>query len=292
MTIKQSGGIFGRNPTFNDVAVDGTLSTNELSVSGSFAVDDITIENNKVSSTGALLLQAGNNLNVITPLDGNSNNTLIVDAIGRTAYGISNTTLQLEAMGNDGATNRGSHYTLTAGGTSAWGGSELRFGYFSDGTDYGTRMTLTNAGNLSFPSGKGIDFSATSGTGTSELFDDYEEGTWTPTVTSSSGTLTTVTIGTGNNAPRYTKVGSIVNYSVYFQLSNIGTGGGSLTVAGLPFPSLSDYHPQIASNPSTGVAGFCSLLNSSIIGVVKYDSSQLFTTSGQTLTISGTYHTN
>jgi trimeric autotransporter adhesin len=29
-------------------------------------------------------------------------------------------------------------------------------------------------------SGKGIDFSATAGTGTSELLNDYEEGTWTP----------------------------------------------------------------------------------------------------------------
>jgi len=26
MTIKQQGGIFGRNPTFNNVTVDGTLT--------------------------------------------------------------------------------------------------------------------------------------------------------------------------------------------------------------------------------------------------------------------------
>jgi len=38
-------------------------------------------------------------------------------------------------------------------------------------------------------SGKGIDFSATSGTGSSELFDDYEEGTWTPSLSATSGLL-------------------------------------------------------------------------------------------------------
>ena len=41
-------------------------------------------------------------------------------------------------------------------------------------------------GNIIMANGSGIDFSATSGTGTSELFDDYEEGTWTPSVTGGS----------------------------------------------------------------------------------------------------------
>lgn len=63
----------------------------------------------------------------------------------------------------------------------------------------GTSGDLTlNTGNLVIgTSGKGIDFSATSGTGTSELLSDYEEGTWTPTnpnisFTSASGTYTKV----------------------------------------------------------------------------------------------------
>jgi len=36
--------------------------------------------------------------------------------------------------------------------------------------------------NIAMDSGYGIDFSATPGTGTSELLDDYEEGIWTPSV--------------------------------------------------------------------------------------------------------------
>ena len=46
-----------------------------------------------------------------------------------------------------------------------------------------TGPTFKSNGNLAFASGKGIDFSATGGpdtgaTGTSELLDDYEEGSW------------------------------------------------------------------------------------------------------------------
>jgi hypothetical protein len=91
-----------------------------------------------------------------------------------------------------------------------------------------TQLTLTT-GNLIVASGQGIDFSATAGTGTSELLADYEEGTYTPTVTASSGTLTTVT-ATGN----YTKIGRQVTVNVSVTLTNAGTGSGALLVT-LPF---------------------------------------------------------
>lgn len=39
MTIKQQGGIFGRNPTFNDVTIDGTLSSSSLTASTALALD-------------------------------------------------------------------------------------------------------------------------------------------------------------------------------------------------------------------------------------------------------------
>ncbi len=81
-------------------------------------------------------------------------------------------------------------------------------------------------------SGHGIDFSATSGTGTSELFSDYEEGNWTPSAdfatTSPSGGATT---GTGV----YTKVGNSV--TVWGSCNNINVTGsaGTIKITGLPF---------------------------------------------------------
>lgn len=94
-----------------------------------------------------------------------------------------------------------------------------------------TQLTLTT-GNVIVASGQGIDFSATPGTGTSELFADYEEGTFTPAWTGSGGNPT-VTYATQTG--QYTKIGNMV----YFNLSLITTaqsgGSGDLGVSNLPF---------------------------------------------------------
>ena len=83
--------------------------------------------------------------------------------------------------------------------------------------------------------GKGIDFSATSQPAgmTSELLNDYEEGTWTPGITSSSGTITTV----GAVSGYYTKVGRKVTVWASVAITNNGTGAGSILFSGLPFAS-------------------------------------------------------
>jgi len=105
-------------------------------------------------------------------------------------------------------------------------------------------LTL-GSGNLVVSSGNGIDFSATSnstGTMTSELLADYEEGTWTPTI---SLGLTSPTYGGQNGW--YVKVGAMV----YFQAFVFTTGGtwnsSQVRVGGLPFTS--------ANNSTTGLAG-------------------------------------
>ena len=101
---------------------------------------------------------------------------------------------------------------------------------------------LTNAGDLSVTnnlvigtSGKGIDFSATSdgsGTATSELLADYEEGTFTPVVNGSTTTGTgTYSIQLG----RYTKIGNVVNFYINLAWSaHTGTGNFN-PISGLPY---------------------------------------------------------
>jgi hypothetical protein len=94
----------------------------------------------------------------------------------------------------------------------------------------GSGLTL-NTGNLIIgTSGKGIDFSATSGTGTSELFDDYEEGVWTPTLGGMSGGTVTYTTQTG----RYTKVGRQVTVDFIITV-NTNTNTGGNTFLSVPF---------------------------------------------------------
>lgn len=133
MTIKQQGGVFGRNPTFNDVTIEG-----QLTFDGDIDINSDLKVSGDIETTGNVII-----------------------------------------------------------GTS----------------------------------GNGIDFSATAGTGTSELFSDYEEGTWTPTVISSGGTITTVGTCTG----QYTKIGRQVTLSMDLRITDNGTGSGFLAVSGIPF---------------------------------------------------------
>jgi hypothetical protein len=85
-------------------------------------------------------------------------------------------------------------------------------------------------------SGKGIDFSATAGTGTSELLADYEEGEWTAAFACTSGTIT---INTSYRTGSYTKVGRLVTVTGIFLVTSVSLPTGSLSITGLPFTSSS-----------------------------------------------------
>ena len=85
------------------------------------------------------------------------------------------------------------------------------------------------SGNVIPASGFGIDFAATSGTGTSELLNDYEEGIWTPTDTSGAGLTLT------NNGSQYTKIGRAV--TINFEIVWPVTANANNVAVSLPFNS-------------------------------------------------------
>jgi len=132
-----------------------------------------------------------------------------------------------------------------------------------------TQLTLTT-GNLIVANGQGIDFSATPGTGTSELLADYEEGTWTPVVVGSS------TPGTGTyttQVGRYTKIGNRVFFNLNLNWS-AHTGSGDMSITGLPFTSNSTSGN--ASSLSTFFTGFSTLLaNNILVPIVNTNSSTI-----------------
>jgi hypothetical protein len=109
-----------------------------------------------------------------------------------------------------------------------------------------------SAGNLVIgTSGKGIDFSATPGTGTSELLADYEEGTWTPVVTPAGGSITSITIASAT----YTKIGRLVMATTRFTITDAGTGTGGLDIT-LPLTAGSQNSTGTAFESAlTGDAG-------------------------------------
>ena len=118
---------------------------------------------------------------------------------------------------------------------------------FTIGVNSGTTakaFNITSAGNIKFPAGQGIDFSAnthtSSGTMSSELFHSYEEGSFTPTVVSSS-----FTPSYNHQFGFYTKIGNKVTFEIYLAISSAsGTTTNACTIGGLPFTS---YNGSTAS---------------------------------------------
>lgn len=91
-------------------------------------------------------------------------------------------------------------------------------------------QTLTDGNLVVGTSGKGVDFSATPGTGTSELFDDYEEGTFTPTYETTGGSFSYA-----SQLGRYTKIGRVVYCTFTISTSSATVGSGDVVIGGLPF---------------------------------------------------------
>jgi hypothetical protein len=117
-------------------------------------------------------------------------------------------------------------------------------------------------------SGKGIDFSATPGTGTSELFADYEEGTFTPTFT--CGTPGNLSITYDTRTGTYTKIGRQVTVFINLAFSAFThtTASGIVLISGLPFtPGVTSFAPTAAWGGFTS-ANFTQL-GSQIVGTVS-----------------------
>jgi hypothetical protein len=193
MTIKQHGGVFGRNPTFNIATATQFVGP----ISG-LATSAAAL---KSSTTTGLMQIAG-------PAAGQTRTMTIPDA------------------------------NFTAARTDA------AQSFIGD-------QTLTD-GNLIVSNGKGIDFSATAGTGTSELFDDYEEGTWTPAITYSGGNGD---LSYSNQTGLYTKIGNIVNFKLYLLFNETTASGYIEDISGLPFTTSGNAGGGMFIDNMTGLTG-------------------------------------
>lgn len=98
-------------------------------------------------------------------------------------------------------------------------------------------QTIVDGNLVIGTAGKGIDFSIDpSAPGmTSELLDDYEEGTWTPAYTNTTPPTTPYTMTV--QSATYTKVGRQVTVRAWILTQNVDVTGasGALQISGLPF---------------------------------------------------------
>jgi hypothetical protein len=116
-------------------------------------------------------------------------------------------------------------------------------------------------------SGAGITFPATqSASSNANTLDDYEEGTWTPTITFGGSGNTGITYQ--GQSGIYTKIGNRVFITCYVQMLSKGSSTGGLNIVGLPFttPSASsaneDYRASgtIYAQQLTATYGYLQML--------------------------------
>ena len=239
MTIKQNGGVFGRNPTFNDVTIEGQLTFDgDIDVNSDLKVDG----NLDVTGTGDF----GGKVKVTAAGNGELE-------VARTSGALIN----LQAQSATGIIGTNSNHTL-----------QLK-------TNGGARLKITTAGNVEVmsgnlvigTSGKGIDFSATAGTGTSELLDDYEEGTWTP-----ANDSMTVNSGTFAATGTYVKIGKLVFIDVIQTSGTVSSGSGAGMISGFPFTPARTSTMSYSNGAGTLVGVGITETNSKFYGGTAFSS--------------------
>ena len=103
----------------------------------------------------------------------------------------------------------------------------------------GITSARSNAGDVQVS--KGISFPATqSAQSDANTLDDYEEGTWTPTIL--GGTTAGTTTYNGTQRGTYTKIGRQVTVDFYVNVTAT-TGTGALRIGGLPFSQSGSGDP-------------------------------------------------
>jgi len=200
-----------------------------------------------------------------------TNDIVVLDSGGNIGIGTDNPDEKLEVYGGkifiDGGGNR--KITLDPGSNTTYdsridASHSLVFrSYVDSGAgvktctfDTNGDLDLTQGRNLKFASGNGIDFSTTadgSGTSSSELFDDYEEGTWTPTFYL-NGILQSYNV---NFDARYLKIGKLVylefwlGFGQYGQ-TNFPSGANTpFEIGGLPYTVNQTSKPGSLGNART-----------------------------------------
>jgi hypothetical protein len=167
-------------------------------------------------------------------------------------------------------------------------------------------QTIVNGNLVIGTAGKGIDFSADpSAAGmTSELLDDYEEGTFTPAYQTSNNDITFTPQAAVNG--KYTKVGNQVFFSLFIR-GNITGGTGDLRITGLPFaavtvnsagtPASISANYEWTSSPGTNPLIAASLIVLGSIGATNFvataiGASKSGSNSFNEVTLSGSYQTS
>jgi hypothetical protein len=149
-----------------------------------------------------------------------------------TSTGTDGTLADAIILGNSGFPDTQSNRIRTTTSASAeLNRISIEAGNGTAGQYINEQLMVTGNGYVRLGSGTGgLQFNGD--TAAANALDDYEEGTFTPTV-AFGGASVGITYLT--QAAKYTKVGNKVSFSIVVTLSNKGSSTGSVSIAGLPF---------------------------------------------------------
>lgn len=279
-SIEEQGRYQDGNSIFENVFIQGTLNVATANEKLVVRSDGITIDTIATNSDGKTTFSGDVQINgdelfiadsikhvgdTDTLISFPSNDTINFRTDGTERFriadngrvGINSTspaaTLDIRDIGSTGPGILISGCTETEGDLTVQEGEILHVGHFnSDTNTYTDRFRITTGGdvsitdgNLIMASGHGIDFSDTAnGTGTtsSEIFNDYEEGSFTPSYNTSNSNIGTVTYDARSG--RYIKVGRLCFITIRLRTDHISSvGSGFVRITGLPFT-----HVNVANN--------------------------------------------
>jgi hypothetical protein len=250
LTVGKGNGAYATNTAFGTGCLAAVTANSNSTAIGSTSLQAVSsgVSNTAIGSRSLESCQIGDRNTAVGFLSSvanvaNSDNVSVGYASIFQTVGNSNTAVGSNAGANHliGSNNAffGSNAQPSATTISdeyTYGGGAVQNHRFVNGN------VVLGAGNVVVASARGIDFSATAGAGTSELFDDYEEGTWVPTDVSGAAIAIT-----GSNCV-YTKIGRIVTIEGLI-IFPANASAATAAIGGLPFinANILGLNPQYGS---------------------------------------------
>jgi|14_taG_2_1085336.scaffolds.fasta_scaffold08364_2 hypothetical protein len=223
MTIKQQGGIFGRNPKFNDVEVDGVLDANVINTVDVNASNEITAKSQTITDTSGAVIRLSRNDPSLTTND----------RIGG-----------IEFYQNDPS---GSGVGVVAGifceNESSFSGLGSIVFKVGDASSYDEVARINSSGNLAFPSGQGILCGVTSTDRNAVVRADLSQGV----------------VGSAVYISR--SGGSTAKSQIEFANSNGVVGSITTSGSATAYNTSSDYRLKTDAQPMTGASDRVKLLS-------------------------------
>jgi hypothetical protein len=145
-----------------------------------------------------------------------------------------------------------------------------------------TNDLTVNSGNVIIgTAGKGIDFSAQTATSTgtmvSEVFDHYEEGTFTPGLADDTGNPTSESQSYTQALGRYTRIGNRVFFNIKLLMGGLGTMtvGQEALITGLPFTTQDTSNTRNAVSVGLGLNLALPNTSESVTGYIVHNTNYI-----------------